>query len=173
MRSLIGPRRAVVFIAALSAATVAAVAAYAALPPRDVPPTSVPYGTLIGQSSLDVVSIDAFEKALNKSRGTNVVLQHLLLAPGQSTLWHTHPGPNLVIVAGGELTLTDNHCKATEYRDGQGFATGLDKHLAVAGPDGADVYSFFILPGTATDLRAPPAGESAKPPKCAAGATNA
>jgi len=165
------PRRAATFVAALTAASVATAVAYAALPPRNVEPTSVPYGNLVGQSSLNVESIDAFETALSKSRGTNVVLQHLSFGPGQSTLWHTHPGPNLVIVVGGEFTLTDNHCKVTHYFDGQGFATGLEKHLAVAGPEGADLYAMYILPGDATELREPPLGQSATPPKCASSAS--
>ena len=146
--------------------SVAAVTAYAVLPPRDVPPSSVPHGTL-ANDSVNVLSVDAFTRAINQAHGTNAVLQHLTFTPGQSTLWHTHPGPNLVLVVTGELTLIDNHCKVTTYTDGQGFATGLDKHLAVAGNDGADFYSLYFLPADATDLRTPPSGESATPPKCA------
>ena len=167
MRKLLGRKRSVVFLAALGAAAVVTATAYAALPPRDVPPSAVPDGTLVGQSSLDVESRTAFDKALSRVHGTNVVFQRVTFTPGQSTGWHTHPGPNLVIVVGGEFTLTDNHCKSTTYTDGQGFATGLEKHLAVAGPDGAELYSMFILPGDATDLRTPPAGQSAPPPRCA------
>lgn len=169
MRRSLGRKRALVFAAALAVAGAGAVTAYAALPPRDVSPTNVPTGNLVGQTSLNVESVQAFIKALNPGRGTNVVLQHLVFTPGQSTLWHTHPGPNLVLVVSGEFILTDNHCKVTTYTDGQGFATGLEKHLAVAGPDGANLYALYILPATATDLRTPPLGQSATPPKCAGG----
>jgi quercetin dioxygenase-like cupin family protein len=126
----------------------------------------VPHGTLASES-VNVLSVDAFTRAINQAHGTNAVLQHLTFTPGQSTLWHTHPGPNLVLVVGGELTLTDNHCNVTTYTDGQGFATGLAEHLAVAGPEGADFYSLYFLPADASVLRTPPAGESATPPKCA------
>jgi len=95
------------------------------------------------------------------------VLQHLVFTPNQSTLWHTHPGPNIVLLVGGSMTLTDEHCRVTTYQDGQGFATGLNNHLAVAGPDGADFYTFYFLPADEDVLRDPPAGISAEPPKCA------
>ena len=86
-------------------------------------------------------------------QGTNGVLQHLTFAPNQSTGWHTHPGPNIVIVMEGSFTLTDKHCNVTTYGPGEGFATGLKVHEAVAGPDGADFYAFYLLPGSADVLR--------------------
>lgn len=167
MSSFLAARRRIVLASMLVVACVAAVAAYAALPSRSVSPTNVPLGTLAGQTALNALSVDAFTRAINQAHGTNVVLQHQHFAPGQSTLWHTHPGPNIVLVVGGSLTLTDNHCNVTTYGDGQGFATGLDVHLAVAGPIGADFYSVYFLPADATVLRTPPAGESAQPPNCA------
>jgi quercetin dioxygenase-like cupin family protein len=167
MRRFLVGRKKVVLTVALVVAGVTAVAVYAALPSRDVSPTSVPLGTLVGQTSVNVLSVDAFTRAINQAHGTNAVLQHLHFAPGQSTLWHTHPGPNIVLVVGGSLTLTDNHCNVTTYTDGQGFATGLDLHLAVAGPNGADFYSLYFLPADATVLRTPPGGVSATPPNCA------
>ena len=39
------------------------------------------------------------------------------------------------------------------YTDGQGFATGLKPHLAVAGPEGADFYTLYLLPADAEVLR--------------------
>ena len=76
-----------------------------------------------------------------------------------------------MLVVTGELTLTDNHCNVTTYSQGQGFATGLDTHLAVAGPDGADFYSlYFLTRRTTTDLQTPP--ESGSPPPTAPGKTS-
>jgi quercetin dioxygenase-like cupin family protein len=166
MRRLLTSKKFVV-VAALVIGLVAAIAAYAALPSRTVTPSSVPIGTLVGATPTNVLSVDAFTRAINQAHGTTTVLQHLHFTPGQSTLWHTHPGPNIVLVVSGSLTLTDNHCNVTTYGDGQGFATGLDVHQAVAGPDGADFYSLYFLPADATVLRTPPTGESAAPPNCA------
>jgi len=159
-------KRAFVLLAT-SAVCLIAMAAYAALPSRNIPPANVETGTLAGETALDVLSVDAFVRAITQAHGTNVVLQHLRFAPGQSTLWHTHPGPNIVLLVEGTMTLTDEHCNVTTYRDGQGFATGLKNHLAVAGPEGTDFYSMYFLPADADILRTPPAGVSAAPPRCA------
>ena len=145
----------------------AAAVAYAALPLRDVDPSTVPTGTLAGATSMNVLSVSAFTRAITQAHGTTAVLQHLTFTPGQSTLWHTHPGPNLVLVVGGRLILTDQHCNVTTYKDGQGFATGLKTHLAVAGPTGADFYTLYFLPADATALREPPAGVGGEMPNCA------
>ena len=167
MRRLVTGRKKLVLLAALVVAGVTAIAAYAALPTRTVTPASVPIGTLAGQTSMDVYSVDAFTRAINQAHGTTAVLQHVVYSPGQNTLWHTHPGPNIVMVVGGSLTITDNHCNSTTYTDGQGFATGLDVHEGVAGPQGADTYSLFFLPADATAIRIPAPGISADPPVCA------
>jgi quercetin dioxygenase-like cupin family protein len=164
MRSFLARKR-FVLLATLVVAAVAAVAAYAALPARDVPPSSVPLGTLVGPMS--VLSVDAFKRAINQAHGTNAVLQKVHFVANQSTGWHTHPGPNIVLVVGGSMTLTDEHCNVTTYGDGQGFATGLDVHQAVAGPQGGDFYTLYFLPADATVVRTPPAGQSASPPNCA------
>jgi quercetin dioxygenase-like cupin family protein len=167
MHSFLVRRKWFVLLATLLVAGVVAVAAYAALPGRDVPPGTVSVGTLVGQTSVNVLSVDAFTRAINQAHGTNVVLQKVHFVGNQSTGWHTHPGPNIVLVVGGSLTLTDDHCNVTTYTDGQGFATGLDIHRAIAGPDGADFYTLYFLPADATVLRTPPAGQSAPPPNCA------
>jgi quercetin dioxygenase-like cupin family protein len=166
MRTVLTQKRMLAFAAGLTLMVATASVAYAALPPADVAPANVPHGTLAG-GSVNVLSVDAFTRAINQAHGTNAVLQHNSFTPGQSTLWHTHPGPHLVLVVTGEITLTDNHCNVTTYSQGQGFATGLDTHIAVAGPDGADFYSLYLLPAHASDLRTPPAGQSASPPNCA------
>ena len=154
-------------LATLVVAGVTAVAAYAALPSRTIDPLTVPAGTLAGETTMDVYSVDSFTRAINQAHGTVAVLQHTKFVPGQQTLWHTHPGPNIVLMVGGSLTITDNHCKSTTYVDGQGFATGLDVHEGVAGPSGADTYSLYFLPAGSDAIRTPAPGISADPPRCA------
>jgi quercetin dioxygenase-like cupin family protein len=155
-------KRVLVLVAGLMVLGVAAAAAYAALPTRNVDPSSVPTGTLAGGTPTNVLSVDAFTRAISQAQGTNTVLTHLRFTSGQSTGWHSHPGPNIVVVVGGSLTLTDEHCNVTTYGDGQAFATGLDTHLAVAGPSGAEFYSLYFLPKDATVLRT-----DEPPPVCA------
>jgi quercetin dioxygenase-like cupin family protein len=139
-----------------------AATAFALLPGTSVSPGVVPLGTLAGATSMNVLSVDAFTRAINQAHGSNAVLQHLHFAPNQSTGWHRHPGPNMVVIVEGSLTLFDEHCMETQYAAGQGFATGLDVHEAIAGPQGADFYSLYFLPADATVLRT-----DATPPICA------
>jgi quercetin dioxygenase-like cupin family protein len=141
---------------------VAAAVAYAALPSTNVDPSTVPIGNLAGGTPLNVLSVDSFTRAINQAHGTNAVLQHLTFAPAQSTGWHTHPGPNIVVVVRGGFTLTDEHCNVTTYGAGEGFATGTDVHQAVAGSNGADFYSLFFLPADADVVRT-----NTDPPVCA------
>ena len=48
----------------------------------------------------------------------DVIVQQVIIAPGGSTGWHTHPGPAVVIVKSGSLTLYDSDdptCTGTTY----------------------------------------------------------
>jgi quercetin dioxygenase-like cupin family protein len=156
-------QRKMIFItSALLVVCVVATLVYAALPQTNVPPSSVPLGTLAGGTPLNVLSVDAFTRAINQNQGTNGVVQHGRFAPRQSTGWHTHPGPNIVFVVDGSFTLVDEHCNVTTYGPGQGFATGLDVHEASAGSSGADYYGVYFLPADADVLRS-----EANPPVCA------
>ena len=162
LRKLGGTRCFAFWIIAVIVLGGAAAVTYAVLPATNIDPSSVPLGTLAGKTAVNVLSVDAFTRAINQAHGTNAVLQHLHFVPEQSTGWHTHPGPNIVLVVTGSLTLTDEHCNATTYGPGQAFATGLNVHEAVAGSEGSDFYTFYFLPADAEDLRT-----STTPPVCA------
>jgi hypothetical protein len=90
-------RQVFMLLAASAAATLVAIAAYAALPSRNIPPSSVAAGTLAGQTPVKVLSVDAFTRAILQAHGTHAVLQHGVFQRFQSTLWHEHPGPNIVL----------------------------------------------------------------------------
>jgi len=54
--------------------------------------------------------------------------------PGQSTGWHTHPGPSLIFVVSGTITNYDGTspgCQGTSYSAGSSFtdAGGTDVHM--------------------------------------------
>ena len=68
------------------------------------------------------------------------------------------PGPNVVVIVAGSFTLIDEHCLETQYGPGQGFATGLDVHEGIAGPEGADFYGLYFLPADAEVLRVDASG---------------
>lgn len=60
--------------AGLVAFTGAATLTYAVLPPTSVLPSDVPTGTLAGKTPVNVLSVDAFTRAINQAHGTNAVL---------------------------------------------------------------------------------------------------
>ena len=162
--STMNRKRRTVLAAAIIALGIGTTVTYALLPATNIDPASIPApGTLAGATSLDVQSVNSFTRAINQAHGTNAVLQHLRFSPGQNTGWHTHPGPNIVMIVTGSLTVIDEHCIETQYGPGQGLASGLDVHEAIAGPQGVDFYSLYFLPANADVLRV-----DAAPPVCAA-----
>jgi quercetin dioxygenase-like cupin family protein len=60
-------------------------------------------------------------------RPSDVAVQQVTIAPGGSTGWHSHPGPAVVIVKSGSLTLydaDDRRCKGTTYTVEPGSPVG-------------------------------------------------
>jgi quercetin dioxygenase-like cupin family protein len=60
-----------------------------------------------------------------KTKGTSdLYVVRNTFDPGGQTGWHTHPGPSLITVTGGQITAynaSDRHCKPHVYTAGQGF----------------------------------------------------
>ena len=54
---------------------------------------------------------------------SEVVAQQITLAPDGHTGWHTHPGPAVVVVKSGTMTLTmaDQACSTHSYSTGEAF----------------------------------------------------
>ena len=72
--------------------------------------TVVARGTLEGQFKI---------KFRNSSLPGDVVVQKFVLAPGGQSGWHYHPGPAVVTVQLGQLTLDQNDCSTTTYSGGK------------------------------------------------------
>jgi hypothetical protein len=52
---------------------------------------------------------------------TDVVVQHITVAPGGFTGWHTHPGPAIVVIQSGQITLYDGPSRGgDDGGDGEG-----------------------------------------------------
>jgi quercetin dioxygenase-like cupin family protein len=56
---------------------------------------------------------------------SEVVAQQITLAPGGHTGWHTHPGPAVLVVKSGAMTLTmaDRACSTHNYSTDEGSLT--------------------------------------------------
>ena len=145
-------------VLALGTFVVGAGAVWAALPTTPSPPCAHDFSAaacvLAGGTPVDAQSVSAFTRAINQDHGTNVVITQNRFTNGQSTGWHTHPGPNIVVILSGGFKLLDDKCRETDYAAGTGFATGLNVHEAIAVGD-TSFYSIYFLPKDADVLRTP------------------
>jgi quercetin dioxygenase-like cupin family protein len=84
------------------------------------------------------------------SRPSDVAVQQVTVAPGGTTGWHSHPGPAVVIVKAGALTLydeDDRRCKGTTYSAGKVFIDEGYGHVHVGRNEGttnAELYVTFL-----------------------------
>lgn len=58
-------------------------------------------------------------KLQDTSTPGDVVVQKFVLAPGGQSGWHMHPGPAVVTVMSGQLTLDQENCSSAVYSAGQ------------------------------------------------------
>jgi quercetin dioxygenase-like cupin family protein len=67
-------------------------------------------GTLEGQFKI---------KLQDSSKPGDVVVVRFILGPGGQSGWHLHPGPAIVTVKSGQLTLDQQDCSSTNYSAGK------------------------------------------------------
>ena len=142
--------------AAVLAAVIGVGVAYAAFPPQ-LPPSSAPYGFFVSNNRIMNMELEAIARAVNPD-GSRLFLQHSVFAPGQSTGWHTHPGPAIVMVVSGSQTLEEpqgSSCRTITANAGEGFVTTTGVHEAITGAEGADTWALYVLPPDATAVRTP------------------
>jgi quercetin dioxygenase-like cupin family protein len=63
------------------------------------------------------------------------VMQQIVIGPGGHTGWHSHPGPAVVLIKSGELTLyssEDPTCTGRTYSAGQAFVDSGQGHVHIA-----------------------------------------
>ncbi|HUP45718.1 MAG TPA: cupin domain-containing protein [Thermoanaerobaculia bacterium] len=127
-------RQSVVLLTAAAVSAALAVAAVA------TPPSGILSGTVVARGSfVDAVDI---KLKVDGGRGQEViqvrdaretVMQQIVIGPGGQTGWHSHPGPVVVLVKGGELTLyTEDDCAGRTYSAGQAFIDSGQGHAHVA-----------------------------------------
>jgi quercetin dioxygenase-like cupin family protein len=94
---------------------------------------------------------------LEAERRIDVVVARITWAPGASVGWHTHPGPTVVTVITGELTVTDRHCDARTFEPGDTFVEeGPPRHLAVnTGDTTTETNVTFFVPRGAEAVTIP------------------
>ena len=93
---------------------------------------------------------------VNTKGPSEVITYRITLQPGAATPWHYHPGPHLVSIGAGAVTVYEADCATTSYPTGRGFFDpGEDfptarQHVHVARNDGS-VPAVLLV----TDIRRP------------------
>ena len=107
------------------------------------------------------------QEVIHAPDARQTVMQSIVIAPGGHTGWHSHPGPVVVLVKSGELTLysaDDASCESRTYTTGQAFIDHGQGHVHIAfnTSPGANtelwVTYFDVPPGGAFRLDAPDPG---------------
>lgn len=78
---------------------------------------------------------DGREEVSNVRDAQQTVMQQIVIGPGGNTGWHSHPGPVVVIVKAGVLTLydgDDSTCTGRAYAAGQVFIDAGQGHVHIA-----------------------------------------
>src|SRR3954467_904026 len=120
-----GPRRVKKYIASLAIAGAAASALATGV--LATPGTAV--GTVWARAGFaDPVDfklkLRAEGEVIHVPHAADTVMQQIVIPPGGSTGWHSHPGPAIALIKSGELTLyssDDPTCTGRPFGVGQGF----------------------------------------------------
>lgn len=149
------------FILALTAALIAVVALVGgvlATPVVGVTTTTFAVGrfaTIDAKTLTDIdptASTDFWQARINTKGSTDVYMLENRIAPGGTFGWHSHPGPSIVLVKSGTLTLyrgADTTCTPQVVEAGSGFVDdGGDVHM-VRNEGSVDtvVYVVSLVPG--------------------------
>jgi quercetin dioxygenase-like cupin family protein len=94
-------------------------------------------GTTLGVAAFESIEAKTlspdWQARIDTKGATDVYVIENRIAPGGTFGWHSHPGPSIVVVKSGELTLyrgDDPTCKPTLVPAGSGFVDdGGDVHL--------------------------------------------
>jgi quercetin dioxygenase-like cupin family protein len=107
------------------------------------------------------------EEVIHVLDARETVVQQIIIAPGGQTGWHSHPGPVVVLIKSGAVTLYSEHdpnCAGRTYTAGQSFVDSGQGHVHIARNESTTqtlelwaIY-FDVPPGGAFRIDAPAPG---------------
>ena len=130
---------------AWAAVSVAGVAAAVATPPTG----QISRNELVTGNISEPITIERTEPS-------DAQIYVVSFEPGSDTGWHTHPGPEYVLVKAGEVVLQRAPaCKKVTVKAGHGvFIPGGTPHVAHnVGKEPAEVYASLVMPAGTTVTR--------------------
>jgi quercetin dioxygenase-like cupin family protein len=105
------------------------------------PPSSIVSGTVVARASfVEPVDVkfkigEGRQEVIQAPELQETVIQQIIIGPGGSTGWHSHPGPVVVLIKAGELTFyssEDPTCTPRTYSAGQAFVDRGQGHVHLA-----------------------------------------
>ena len=102
--------------------------------------------------SIDVtVTAEGGEAETVSVTSGDVIVQRVLVGPGGTTGWHSHPGPAIVTVVAGTLTLFDGDdttCTGQDYAAGEAFVDLGSGHVHIgrnlSETDGVQLFVTYL-----------------------------
>lgn len=104
------------------------------------PPSGIVSATVVARAgfvdSTDIkFKVDGGSKeVINVRDAQETVMQQIVIGPGGSTGWHSHPGPVVVLIKSGDLTLysgDDPTCTGRTYSAGRAFIDSGQGHVHI------------------------------------------
>lgn len=93
---------------------------------------------------------------IQAKEATDVAVVKATLAPGGQTGWHAHPGPSIVVVKSGTLTMVEaarGSCHGSTFGAGRAFVHPEEAHNFVnTGAGDAEFYVTYFVPAGAAPL---------------------
>jgi quercetin dioxygenase-like cupin family protein len=106
------------------------------------PPSGIVSATVVARASFaDPVDLkfkiegDRGQEVIHAPELQDTIMQQIIIGPGGSTGWHSHPGPVVVLVTAGALTLyssEDPTCTPRTYSAGHAFVESGQGHVNLA-----------------------------------------
>jgi quercetin dioxygenase-like cupin family protein len=106
------------------------------------------------------------QEVIHVNNAQETVIQQIVIAPGGNTGWHSHPGPVVVLVKSGQMSLYDSEdptCTVRTYSAGEAFIDSGQGHVHIARNEGSanlELWAtyFDVPPGGAFRIDAPNPG---------------
>ena len=146
-------------------------------PPVDGPRSTAAVGftaTTLARGNAGIFDVfsqaDGYNARLRSTSNTDVVVSNVVVVPGGTSGWHSHPGPVIIVVKTGALTFytPDHHgnCSAVVYQAGGAyFEKGGEVGVAIneGHVDATLTVSFLVPAGAATRIDQPAPGGHCPP----------
>ena len=102
-------------------------------------------GLLFDGSTANSVNFNEGSIKLRTKEPVRLRQAHVVLGPRMSG-WHTHPGPEILAVAEGSITITEADCDQVTIGPGQAYIATPESPFNVSFASGTDFTATHLLP---------------------------